>query len=167
MDLGKYISIREVIGSDTAKSKGIYNIPNRRQEFVLENLIKNLFEPLRNHICYPIKINSFYRSKELNSAIGGSNKSDHMILGNTAAIDLDDTFSRKYGIYNRDIFLYIHDNMDYHKLIWEYEDKLTPEGLKSPRWVHVSYSTDDCKNQEKITLYTNGKGYSHIDINKI
>ena len=90
-----------------------------------------------------------------------------MILGNTAAIDLDDTFSRKYGIYNRDIFLYIHDNMDYHKLIWEYEDKLTPEGLKSPRWVHVSYSTDDCKNQEKITLYTNGKGYSHIDINKI
>ena len=57
--------------------------------------------------------------------------------------------------------------MDYYKLIWEYDDKLTPTGAKSPKWVHVSYSTDPMQNKQKTTLYTNGNGYQPFDLDKI
>ncbi len=165
--ISRNISILEVVRSQMAVRLGINNVPNLCQYIIIKNLAKYFFEPLRNHFKVPIKINSFYRSKKLNEAIGGSSRSDHMVNSNVAAIDIDDTFSRQSGIYNRDMFLYIAKNMNFQKLIWEYEDKLTPQGLRSPRWIHVSYSTDEEKNKERIILYTNGNGYSHLDISKI
>jgi len=134
---------------------------------VIKHLARNFFQPLRLAMAAPLKINSFYRSKKLNKAIGGSKKSDHMVEGDVAAIDLDDTYSQAYNVYNRDIFLFILRNMDYYKLIWEYDDKLTPEGQRSPKWVHVSYSTDPMKNKQRTTLYTNGNGYQSFNLDKI
>ena len=165
--ISRNISILEVVRSQTAVRLGIDNVPSLCQYIIIKHLAKNFFEPLRNHFKVPIKINSFFRSKDLNSAIGGSSKSDHMIESNVAAIDIDDTFSRKYGIYNRDMFFHIASNMDFQKLIWEYDDKLTPRGLRSPKWIHISYNTDPEKNKERNILITNGKGYSRLDINKI
>ena len=132
---------------------------------IIKNLANNFFQPLRNHFDLPIKINSFFRCKELNDAIGGSKYSDHMVNNDVSAIDIDDTYTKQYGVYNRHIFDYIAHNMNYYKLIYEYEDKLTPCGLKSPKWIHISYSTDPMKNKQKTTLYTNGNGYKPFNLN--
>ncbi len=43
----------------------------------MEAIAHNIFEPLREWVGGPIKINSFFRSPELNTAIGGSGKSQH------------------------------------------------------------------------------------------
>jgi hypothetical protein len=87
-----------------------------------------------------------------------------MVNSDVAAIDIDDSYSKEYGVYNRHIFDHIANNMDYYKLIYEYEDKLTPGGLKSPKWIHISYSTNPVKNKQKTTLYTNGNGYKPFKI---
>jgi zinc D-Ala-D-Ala carboxypeptidase len=60
-----------------------------------------IFEPLREWVGGPIKINSFFRSKALNTAIKGSNTSQH-ILG--LALDLDDTYGFKT---NKEMFHWI------------------------------------------------------------
>ena len=156
-----------MIRSQTAEKLGIENIPSLSQLCIIKNLANNFFQPLRNHFNLPIKINSFYRCKELNNAIGGSKYSDHMVNDDVAAIDIDDTYSQQYGVYNRHIFNHIAHNMDYYKLIYEYEDKVTPCGLKSPKWIHISYSTDPRKNKQKTTLYTNGDGYKPLKLDMI
>ena len=166
MELGKYISLREVVHSNTATRRGIDNTPSKEQEKVIEILISDFFTPLRETICLPIKVNSFYRSEELNKAIGGSKRSDHMIKGDVAAIDIDDTYSKRSGITNRDIFLYIYTHMDYNKLIWE-KDETDINGKKSCRWIHISYSTDQEKNKERTTLYYDGVNYQHFKVEMI
>ena len=168
-NLSTHLSYKEAVRSNTAIRQGIDNNPTCDQLVVMKNLAENFFEKLRSEMStdVSIKVNSFYRSKELNTLIGGSSRSDHMVASDVAAIDLDDTYSQKYGIYNRHIFLYILENMDYYKLIWEYEDDPTPEGKASPRWVHVSYSTDPKKNRKKITLFTKGNGYLTFNKNLI
>jgi len=161
------VSWNEVVRSQTATRQGIENKPNFRQMVVIKHLAKDFFQPLRLNMGVPLKINSFYRSKQLNKMIGGSKTSDHMVTSDVAAIDIDDSYSQKLGVYNRDIFLYILRNMDYYKLIWEYDDHPTVKGLSSPRWVHVSYSTDPIKNKQKTTLFTNGNGYTPFKLDLI
>ncbi len=94
----------------------------------------------------PIKINSFFRSAELNKAIGGSSKSQHC---QGRAIDLDDVYGHKT---NAEMFNYIKNNLDFDQLIWEFGND------ENPNWVHVSYVSEDgnrrrCLKAEKV----NGK----------
>ena len=58
----------------------------------MQVVAENIFEPLRKFVGGPIKINSFFRSVELNKAIGGSSKSQHC---EGRAIDIDDTYGHK------------------------------------------------------------------------
>ena len=88
---------------------------------------EEIFEPLRAYVGGPIKVNSFFRCLELNTAIGGSRTSQHM---KGQAIDLDDTFGHKT---NAEMYNYIKDNLDFDQIIWEFGDD------DNPNWVHVSY----------------------------
>ena len=72
--LSKHISMREATESYTAKRLGINNIPSGYQLTNMAGVAENIFEPLREWTGSPIKINSFFRSPELNKAIGGSSK---------------------------------------------------------------------------------------------
>ena len=58
----------------------------------MEALATHIFEPLRKWVGGPIKINSFFRSPDLNTAIGGSESSQHC---QGRAMDIDDTFGVK------------------------------------------------------------------------
>ena len=164
-NLSKNLSYDESVKSLTATRLNIPNAPTFEQLVVMKYLAENCFQVIREGLGVMLHVTSFYRSKKLNRKIGGAGASDHMVLSDVAAIDLDDTYSRKKGVYNRDIFRYVLENMDYYKLIWEYNDTLTPEGLPSPRWVHISFSTDPKKNKEKRTFYTNGGGI-YVKFNK-
>tara|TARA_Y100000389_G_scaffold141577_1_gene139493 strand:- start:4122 stop:4574 length:453 start_codon:yes stop_codon:yes gene_type:complete len=126
--ISKHISLKEATKSNTAQRLGIENFPNNDTLIQMQALAENIFEPLREHVGGPIYITSFYRSPELNKAIGGSSKSQHC-LGQ--AIDVDDVLGRAT---NKEMFEYIKDNLDFDQLIWEFGDD------NNPNWVHVSYN---------------------------
>ena len=148
--ISKHISAREAIESYTAKRKGIDNMPNDYQITNMVGVAENVFEPLREWVDGPIKINSFFRSVELNKAIGGSSKSQHC---QGRAIDIDDVYGYKT---NAEMYNYIKNNLDFDQLIWEFGTD------KNPDWVHVSYVSNDenrrrCLKAEKIknkTVYS-------------
>jgi len=87
--ISKNISHKEGVHSNTAIRRGIDNIPNEEQLSNMKLLAEKVFQPLREWVGKPIKINSFFRSPKLNTAIGGSSKSQHC---KGQAIDIDDTF---------------------------------------------------------------------------
>jgi len=133
--ISKHISYKEATYSDYAKKHKIENKPNDEQLENMKLIAKEVFEPLREWVGGPIKVNSFFRSEELNTGIKGSLKSSHL---KGQAIDLT-TMGLKT---NLEIFNYIKDNLDFDQLIWEY-------GRNNPVWVHVSYKS---KNNRKQVL---------------
>ena len=113
-NISKNVSYKEGVYSITAKRLGIKNDPNSYHLSNMELLAEKIFEPLRKHVNGPIKINSFYRSPELNQAIGGSSKSQHC---KGQAIDIDDSYA--YAT-NAEMFNYIRKNLNYDQMIWEF-----------------------------------------------
>jgi hypothetical protein len=105
-----------------------------------------VFEPLRAWVGAPIKINSFYRSRELNKAIGGSQKSMHC---EGRAIDIDDVYGHKT---NAEMFDYITMYLDYDQLIWEFGDDSNPD------WIHVSFVEHDSNRKQTLRAYRENGG---------
>ena len=135
-NISKHITYREGIRSDTATRRGLNNNPNEQQLESMQLVAKKVFEPLRTHFDKPIRINSFFRGKELNRAIGGSKTSQHC---KGEAIDMD----ALGGITNKQLFDYIKDNLEFDQLIWEFGTD------KEPDWVHVSF-TNRRKNRKLV-----------------
>ena len=131
MKISEHISFKEAIKSNTALRRGINNEPDDYQITNMVNIAHNVFEPLREWVGGPIKINSMFRCEELNEAIGGSSRSQHC---EGRAIDLDDTFGYKT---NAEMFDYIRKNLSFDQLIWEFGDD------NNPAWIHVSYISED------------------------
>ena len=125
--ISKHISYKEGVRSDYAKKHKIENEPNDEQLENMKLIAKEVFEPLRKWVGGPIKVNSFFRSEDLNTGIGGSKTSSHL---KGQAIDLT-TMGLKT---NAEIFYYIKDNLEYDQLIWEY-------GRVNPKWIHVSFNS--------------------------
>ena len=146
MSISKHISYKEGVYSRTATRLGIKNNPNADQMKNMILIAEEVFEPLRTYVGGPIKINSFFRSPELNKAIGGSTKSQHC---HGQAIDLDDTFGR---CTNAEMFEFIKKHLDFDQIIWEFGDETNPD------WVHVSYVSPDQNRNRCLQAYKeNGK----------
>jgi len=129
--ISKHISYKEGTRSITAIRKGIDNIPNDYELANMELIAAKIFEPLRKWVGGPIKINSFFRCAELNTAIGGSSNSQHC---QGRAIDIDDTYGHKT---NAEMFEYIRTNLNFDQIIWEFGTDTNPD------WVHVSYVSEE------------------------
>ena len=114
MKLSEHLSLSEVTRSESAKRKGISNMPTEAHIANFKLLAENIFEPIRHHFRCPIIISSGYRSKELNAAIGGSLTSQHC-QGEAIDIDMDGTPN---GVTNRMVFDYIKDNLVFDQLIY-------------------------------------------------
>ena len=146
MSISKHISYKEGVYSRTATRLGIKNNPNAEQMENMITIAEEVFEPLRAYVGGPIKINSFFRSPELNKAIGGSTKSQHC---HGQAIDLDDTFGR---CTNAEMFEFIKKHLDFDQIIWEFGDEDNPD------WVHVSYVSPEQNRNRCLQAYKeNGK----------
>ena len=150
--ISKHISYKEATRSATALRLGIENVPNEYQLQNMEMVAKHVFEPLREAVDAPIKINSFFRCEELNKAIGGSTKSQHC---QGRAIDIDDVYG---NVSNAFMYYYIKDNLDFDQLIWEFGTDHNPD------WVHVSYVDADSNRKRCLkAIRENGKT-KYIDI---
>ena len=141
MSISKHISYKEGVYSRTALRRGIKNNPNAEQMQNMVAIAEEVFEPLRAYVGGPIKINSFFRSPELNKAIGGSSKSQHC---HGQAIDLDDTFGRAT---NAEMYEFIKQNLDFDQMIWEFGDN------KNPDWVHISYVSPQQNRKRCLKAY--------------
>jgi len=150
----KHVSWKEGTYSRTGERLGLDNTPNKKQIECMKDISENLFEPLREWVGGPIKINSFFRGRKVNTAIGGSTRSQHM---KGQAIDIDDTFGHKT---NAEMYHYIKNNLDFDQLIWEFGDD------ENPNWLHISWVSHR-PNRKKLTvaLKKNGKTvYEHRSI---
>ena len=139
--ISKHISYNEGVYSRTALRRGIDNKPNKEQLTNMKLIGEKIFEPLREYVGGPIKINSFFRGEELNKAIGGSSKSQHC---KGQAMDIDDTFGYKT---NAKMYDFIKHNLDFDQMIWEFGDD------DNPNWVHVSYVSPDKNRQVCLKAY--------------
>ena len=144
--ISEHISYKEGVYSVTATRLGVDNTPNDEQLTNMELVAEEVFEPLREWVGGPIKINSFFRGLPLNTAIGGSKKSQHM---KGQAMDIDDNYGHAT---NAEMYHWIKANLDFDQMIWEFGDD------DNPIWVHVSYiSEDDNRNRCLKAYKENGK----------
>jgi hypothetical protein len=153
MKLSEHLDLSEVTRSESAKRKGISNMPTEAHIANFKLLAEKIFEPIRTHFRCPIIISSGYRSKELNAAIGGSLTSQHC-QGEAIDIDMDGTPN---GVTNRMVFDYIKDNLEFDQLIFEFGDK------ENPDWVHVSYESSG-KQRKQILRATKVNGKTSYSI---
>tara|TARA_R100001480_G_scaffold86034_1_gene93783 strand:- start:530 stop:994 length:465 start_codon:yes stop_codon:yes gene_type:complete len=144
--ISEHVSYREGVKSNTATRLNIDNTPD---SYALSNMTAisiHLFEPLRRWVGGPIKINSFYRSEDLNKAIGGSSRSQHC---QGRAIDIDDTFGYKT---NAEMFYFLKATLNFDQIIWEFGDD------KNPDWVHMSFiSFNENRGRALIAYREKGK----------
>ena len=137
--ISKHISYHEGTYSQTGVRRDLDNTPDDKQLKRMEEVAENLFEPLREWVGGPIKINSFFRGEPVNTAIGGSRTSQHM---KGQGIDIDDTFGHKT---NAEMYHYIKDNLDFDQMVWEFGTD------ENPNWLHVSWVSHR-KNRKKLTI---------------
>ena len=139
--ISEHISYKEGVYSRTATRLNINNEPDEDQMYYMQLLAEEVFEPLRAYVGGPIKINSFYRSRQLNKAIGGSVKSQHC---RGQAMDIDDTFGR---MSNAEMYEFIKEHLDFDQMIWEFGDD------DNPNWVHVSYVSPEENRNRCLKAY--------------
>ena len=149
--ISRHISLKEAIKSNTATRLNIDNTPRELDLIKMTEIAEKIFEPLREWVGGPKKVNSFYRSPELNSAIGGSTSSQHCI---GCALDIDDTFGHKT---NAQMFDYIKNNLDFDQMIWEFGDDDECD------WVHVSYISEET-NRRRLLKATKINGRANYRI---
>jgi zinc D-Ala-D-Ala carboxypeptidase len=139
--ISEHISYKESTRSDTADRLNIINVPDKLQLDNMTKLSEKIFEPVRKHVGGPIRVNSFFRSVELNIAVGGSSSSQHC---KGQAFDLDDSYGR---MTNAEMYDFIKNNLDFDQMIWEFGND------KNPNWIHVSYVSEDNNRNRCLKAY--------------
>ena len=140
-NISKHITYAEAIHSNTANRKCIDNTPNPTQVENMKVLAEKVFEPLREWVGGPIKVNSFFRSPELNESIGGSKTSQHC---KGQAIDVDDVYGYKT---NAEMYAWIKENLNFDQMIWEFGTDM------NPNWVHISYVSEEDNRNRCLKAY--------------
>lgn len=126
--LSKNFWLSEFARSATAARMGIENIPSYAHAMNAKALCKHVLQPARDALGR-IHMNSGYRGPELNKALRGAKRSDHLIAA------AGDIVPKEKGVTLRRLGKYIQDNCKFKQLIWEHGS-----------WLHVSY--DDTKAPE-------------------
>lgn len=129
-NISKHITFKEATFSATAQRLGIKNEPTLEHLKAMITVAEKCFEPLREWYGKPLRINSFYRGKDLNKAVKGSATSQHC---KGEAIDIDAGSVTE----NKKIHDWIKNNLEFTQLINEYNYS----------WVHVSYDPKNLKKQ--------------------
>jgi zinc D-Ala-D-Ala carboxypeptidase len=149
--LSPNVTYAEGVASNTAAMLGIRNVPSPSVMVNMRHTCENIFEPTRADLGgKPIHINSFFRSPELNKAVGGSTTSQHCF---GQALDLNGgVYEAVGGPSNREIFESIRDRREF--------DQLIAEGINGGKivWVHVSYRHGGPNRRQILFMYRNGQG---------
>jgi len=144
MKLSKNFSLAELTKSQTATRKGIDNTPSPTHQNNLKLLCTHVLQPVRDHFSRVVSVSSGYRSEELCLAIGSKTTSQHA-KGQAADFEI-------YGLSNKELADYIHQNLEYDQLILEYWKEEDPNS----GWVHCSYKSEGNRKQYLKAYKENG-----------
>jgi zinc D-Ala-D-Ala carboxypeptidase len=145
MRLSPNFTLPELTKSETALRKGMDNTPTGDALANLQVLTDKVLQPIRDHFARGVKVNSGYRSPDVNAAVGGSRTSDHC-KGMAADIEIP-------GVPNAELAQWVADNLAFTQLILEF---YTP-GIPDSGWVHVSYDPSNLKKQLLTATRRDGK----------
>ena len=134
----------EMLRSDTAIKKKIWNGATREQEQNLQALMSVILEPLRQKYGKAITISSGFRNAEVNKAVGGVSDSQHT-KGEAADITAGSKMENQ-----RLARLIVSMHLPFDQLIDE----------ENYAWVHISYKRVG-ENRGQILRYKN-KRYNLI-----
>ena len=145
MNLTKNFSLLELTKSQTAERKGIDNTPSTEHQENLKSLCEMILQPVRDHFSRVVSVSSGYRSEALCLAIGSKTTSQHA-KGEAADFEI-------FGVSNKELADYIHENLEYDQLILEYWKKSDPNS----GWVHCSYTNGNNRRQYLRAYKEDGK----------
>jgi len=145
MKLSKNFSLIELTKSQTATRKGIDNTPSTEHRDNLKSLCEMVLQPVRDHFNRVVSVSSGYRSEELCLAIGSKITSQHA-KGQAADFEI-------YGLSNKELSDWVHENLDYDQLILEYWREEDPNS----GWVHCSFNLQGNRKQYLKAYKENGK----------
>ena len=139
MKLTTNFSLEEMIVSDIGARKGLDNTPNASE---IANLVRTagLLEQVRELLNKPILVNSAFRAKAVNDAVGSKDSSQHR-LGCAADI-------RVPGMTpNEVVQALIKSNIGYDQLIREFDS-----------WTHISVPSTPSTAPRKQVLIIDRQG---------
>lgn len=139
MNISEHITYDEAVKSQTATRLKIENIPSGEQVECMKIVAEKCFEPMRTYWGTSLMVDSFYRSPELNKAIGGVVTSQHC---KGEAIDV---YAGSLA-NNKKLLEWAKANLIFDQLLWEFG---TDEG---PSWVHISFTAKKKNRQEYLRV---------------
>lgn len=145
MKLTPHFTLDELTASTIASRRGWDNTPNEAE---IQNLTRlaHLLEQVREVTLSPVIVNSAFRSKQVNDAVGSRDTSQHR-LGCAADI-------RVPGMTPREVCqLIIKSGIQYDQLIQEFYEEGKPGG-----WTHISVPNTADARPRKSTLIIDSKG---------
>jgi hypothetical protein len=145
MNLTEHFSLSEMTKSETALRHDMDNTPDAATIANLQVLAEKVLQPVREHFGKGVKVNSGYRSPDVNAKVGGSRTSDHC-LGRAADIEIP-------SVPNHELAEWIKENLAYTQLILEFYTR----GVPDSGWVHVSYDPENLKKQDLTAVKEGGK----------
>ena len=122
-----HFRLSEFTQSTTAELLGIDNTPDSTALHNIELLCRYVLEPIRQAFGQPIVVNSGYRCRQLNIAVGGAKRSFHL-SGRAADI-------RAANVSDNARLKAVIDDLGLHtsELIYE-----KPARDGTPRWIHIA-----------------------------
>lgn len=132
--ISPHISYNDAVRSTTAARLGIKNVPTTDHLMNMQRVAANVYEVLWTRTGGRIRVNSFFRSPELNKAVGGAKNSQHMA---GEAIDIDAI----HPLTNTKLLELARRLPDFDQVVSEYGE---PE---RPAWIHVSYRESGNRRQ--------------------
>jgi hypothetical protein len=131
----KYFTFKELVFSSTATNCGIDNTPTWEYIFNMLSLCEHILDPLREAWKYPIKINSCFRSQDLNNVLSGASDTSVHRFGKAA-----DLWPIGQGV-NFDVFVNFTINfLKEHDI--KFDQLIVETNSKGQRWLHIGeYST--------------------------
>ena len=151
--LSPHFTLKEFEKSATADKYGINNSVLPQYIPTLQQLCKEVLEPLRSFVGGPIVISSGYRCNQLNVKVGGAYASQHT-LGEAADIKLPLTPYTAWDDNQRHTdletakrwFDWLETHVNFDQLILE-----TSNG--KDYWIHVSCRKNHKKNRHQVIRY--------------
>ena len=142
--LSPHFSLAEAIHSETAARKGIDNTPREVDIFTMRNTAERM-EQVRILLGVPITVSSWYRSPEVNAAIGSKSTSQH-IKGE--AVDfIAPSFGDPVTICK--------------KLIPFIESLRIDQLILEHTWVHISFAISTGKPRGQVLSLITGNHYAN------
>ena len=151
--LSPHFTLREFEQSATAKKYGIDNTVPSKYVPVLQQLCKEVLEPLRSFVGKPIIISSGYRCNQLNVKVGGAYASQHT-LGEAADIQLPLTPYTAWDDNKQHTNLEVaHKWIDWMERNVDFDQLILETSNGKDYWIHVSCRRNRRANRHQVIRY--------------